>query len=67
MLPEPIAVTIFVTGTLEKLGVRYLVGGSLASTVHGMVRTTQDSVIVAELRLEHVKPFVRALETQFYL
>jgi hypothetical protein len=67
MLPEPIAVTISVTGTLEKLGVRYLVGGSLASTVHGMVRTTQDSDIMAELRLEHIKPFVQALETQFYL
>jgi hypothetical protein len=67
MLPEPIAATISVTATLEELGVRYLVGGSLASTVHGMVRTTQDSDILAELRLEHVKPFVQALETQFYL
>ena len=67
MLPEPIAATISVTGTLEKLGVRYLVGGSLASTVHGMVRTTQDSDIMSELRLEHVKPFVHALETQFYM
>jgi len=36
MLPEPIAATIAVTATLEKLGVRYLIGGSLASTVHGM-------------------------------
>ncbi len=67
MLPEPIAATISVTATLEKLGVRYLIGGSLASTVHGMVRTTQDSDIVAELRPEHVEPFVHALEDDFYV
>jgi hypothetical protein len=67
MLPEPIAVTITVTATLEKLGVRYLIGGSLASTVHGMVRTTQDSDIVAEMRPEHVEAFVRALENEFYI
>jgi hypothetical protein len=67
MLPEPIAVTITVTATLEKLGVRYLIGGSLASTVHGMVRTTQDSDIVAEMRPEHVESFVRALENEFYI
>jgi hypothetical protein len=67
MLPEPIAVTISVTATLEKLGVRYLICGSLASTVHGMVRTTQDSDIVADLRPEHVEPFIRALEGEFYV
>ena len=67
MLPEPIAATIAVTATLEKLRVRYLIGGSLASTVHGMVRTTQDSDIVADLRPEHVDGFVHALEGEFYV
>jgi hypothetical protein len=67
MLPEPIAVTISVIAILEKLEVRYLIGGSLASTVHGMVRTTQDSDIVAELRPEHVESLVRLLEGEFYI
>ena len=67
MLPEPIAATIKVTAALERLGVRYLIGGSLASTVHGMVRTTQDSDIVAELHPKHVELFVRALESEFYV
>ncbi len=67
MLPEPIAATIAVTGTLEKLGVRYFIGGSLASTVHGMVRTTQDSDIVAELLSGQVDTFIRALEGEFYV
>jgi len=67
MLPEPVEATIKVTTLLEKLGVPYLIGGSLASTIYGMVRTTQDSDIVAEMRSEHVAPFVSALEGDFYV
>jgi hypothetical protein len=67
MQNEPIEVTFKVTGVLEALGVPYLIGGSLASTLHGMVRTTQDSDIVAEMRLEHLQPFVAALQDEFYV
>lgn len=31
MLPEPISITLQVTGALEALGVPYFIGGSLAS------------------------------------
>ncbi len=64
---EPIEVTLAVTGVFERLGVLYLIGGSLASTLYGMVRTTQDSDIIAEMRLEHIQRFVSALEADFYL
>jgi hypothetical protein len=64
---EPALITARVTGVLEKLSVRYMIGGSLASTLHGMVRTTQDSDIVAEMRLEHVAGFVRELDNDFYI
>lgn len=64
---EPILITARVTTVLEKFKVRYLIGGSLASTVHGMVRTTQDADLVAELGLEHITPFVRELEGEFYI
>jgi hypothetical protein len=67
MLNEPIEVTLKVTNVLEKLGVPYLIGGSLASTLYGMVRTTQDSDILAEMRPEHVQPFVSSLQTEFYI
>lgn len=67
MQNEPIEVTLIVTGVFEKLGVAYLIGGSLASTLYGMVRTTQDSDIVAEMRPEHIQPFVSALEVDFYV
>ena len=55
---EPIEDTIKVTQVLESLGIPYLIGGSLASTLYGMVRTTQDLDIVAEMRIEHLQPFV---------
>lgn len=67
MKNEPIEVTLKVTGALEALGIPYIIGGSLASTLYGMVRTTQDSDIIAEMRLEHVQPFVAALENEFFI
>jgi hypothetical protein len=67
MQNEPVEVTLKVTGVFERLGVPYLIGGSLASTLHGMVRTTQDSDIVAEMRLEHLQPFVAGLQAEFYM
>ena len=67
MLNEPIEVTLKVTSVLEKLGVPYLIGGSLASTLYGMVRTTQDSDIIAEIRPEHIQPFVSSLQNEFYI
>lgn len=67
MQNEPIEVTIKVTHVLEQLSIPYFISGSLASTLYGLVRTTQDADIVAEMRLEHLRPFVSALEDEFYL
>lgn len=67
MIPEPIAVTLLVIEVLEQLDVPYLIGGSFASTVHGELRTTLDTDLVADLRAEHVAPFVQALEAAFYV
>ncbi len=67
MQNDPIAVTLKVTSILEKLDIPYLIGGSLASTLYGMVRTTQDSDIITEMRPDHVQPFINALESEFYI
>jgi hypothetical protein len=67
MQNEPIEVTLLVTGVFEKLGVPYLIGGSLASTLYGMVRTTQDADIISQMRPEHIEPFVYALESDFFI
>jgi len=67
MLPEPIAVTLQVTKLLEELGIPYLIGGSFASTIYGLVRTTQDTDLMVVLRPQHVNPLVTALQNQFYI
>lgn len=65
-LPDPIAVALSVTELLELLGIRYLVGGSVASSVHGEPRSTNDVDIVADLRSEHVGPFLDSLGGAYY-
>jgi hypothetical protein len=67
MLPEPIAVTLRVAYILETLNIPYLVGGSIASTMYGIVRTTQDVDLVAELHAEHIKPLLQMLDPAFYI
>jgi len=42
MQNEPIEVTLKVTNAFEQLGIPYLIAGSLASTLYGMVRTTME-------------------------
>jgi len=67
MQNEPIEVTLKVTGVLEKLGIPYLIGGSLASTLYGMVRTTQDSDIITEMHVDRIRPFSSVLENEFFI
>jgi hypothetical protein len=59
-------VTLLVTQTLEQLGIIYAVGGSLASSLHGVMRSTLDVDIVADMKLEHIQPVVEALSKEFY-
>jgi len=44
-----------------------LIGGSLASTLHGMIRTTQDSDIITEMRPEHIQRFISSLQKEFFI
>ena len=67
MISEPLQVTLLVTSFLEKMNIPYLIGGSLASTLHGMVRMTQDSDLVVMLRDEHISAFEEALKGDFFI
>ena len=64
---EPIRVTLLVVDALEKLGIEYVIGGSLASALHGVARATMDTDIVANMSAEHVMPFFNALKSTFYV
>lgn len=61
------SVTLLVTQTFEGLGIRYAVAGSLASSLHGVMRSTLDVDVVADMRLEHIQPLVAALSKEFYI
>lgn len=64
---DPLHATLLVTGTLDALDVPYVIGGSVASIAHGMIRTTMDVDLVADLNPDHVAPFVAALQDSFYV
>ena len=67
MQGEAAHITLLVTQTLETLGIPYAVGGLLASSLHGVMRSTLDvDNIVADMRLEHIQPLVAALSKEFY-
>ncbi|MBM3124975.1 MAG: hypothetical protein FJZ87_07840 [Chloroflexi bacterium] len=63
---ETTRITLLVTQTLERIGIMYAVGGSFASSLHGVMRSTLDVDIVADMRLEHIPPLVAALSQEFY-
>lgn len=64
---DALCATLLVVDALEKLGVEYHVGGSLASSLHGTPRQTRDADIVAELSSGHVTPLAVLLAPSFYL
>ncbi|MCL4393533.1 MAG: hypothetical protein M1482_01755 [Chloroflexi bacterium] len=66
-MTEPLTAALLVVDALEAMGVRYLIGGSLASAAYGIARSTADADLVADLRLDQAEQFARALEPQFYL
>jgi len=63
---EPLQLALRVIRVLEDLGATAWVGGSLASSIYGIPRATQDADIVADLRVEMTHPLVEALGEDFY-
>ena len=56
-----------VVDVLEALGVEYYVGGSVASSAHGVPRASLDADVVADLDFDHVLPFVERLRDAYYV
>lgn len=67
MMVLPITVLSLVTRVLEKLGIRYVLVGSFASSMYGLYRATADIDIVAEVKSEHIGPLHGALKETFYI
>lgn len=66
-MDEILEITQYVAAVFERLGVPYLIGGSLASSLHGIPRATQDVDIVARLGQADVQGLVSTLRETFYL
>lgn len=64
---QTIDIALMVTDTLDRLGIPYLVGGSLVSIMYGMVRYTNDADLVADIKPYQVEMFVQALSDRFYV
>lgn len=56
-----------VIAEFDRLGVPYYIGGSLASSAHGIMRATVDADLVADLKPQHVDPLVEALRADYYI
>jgi hypothetical protein len=63
--PDPLELAARVAEALERVGVRYLLGGSLASTALGEPRATLDVDFVADLQPEIVEPWLAVLGPDF--
>jgi hypothetical protein len=67
MLSEPLLVVARLALVLDSLGIRYAVGGSLASSLYGTPRATQDVDLVAEFELGNIDTFAKLLAGEFYV
>ena len=66
-IADPIAVALLVADALDALGLRYTVGGSLASSMSGEPRSTLDVDMVVAITENDIGSIVAALGTEFYV
>jgi hypothetical protein len=51
----------------DALGIRYQIGGSVASSAYGIARATLDVDLVANLNESQIRPFVDRLHDRYYV
>ncbi len=67
IVAEPLNITRIITKVFEDLKISYFIGGSLASSLYGIPRATQDVDIIADIKKEDVPVLVDNLKDQFYI
>ena len=65
--PDLLVALAPVLDVLRRLGVRHYVGGSIASSAHGVPRASIDADVVAELFAPHAAPLTAQLRGAFYV
>jgi hypothetical protein len=66
-MENPLVVLSQVARVLAQLDITYVLVGSLASSMHGMYRSTADIDLLADIKSEQVRPLLDALENSFYV
>ncbi|MCR4316072.1 MAG: hypothetical protein NUW37_06940 [Planctomycetes bacterium] len=67
MLSEPFLALKGIVDAFHKLGIEYYIGGSVASSIHGVLRSTLDADLVADIGLQQVDKLVGLLEKDYYI
>ena len=67
MASDPIQIMQRIIPVLESLNVTYWLGGSVASSVYGEFRATNDIDFVVDLKTEHAEQLALALQDEFYI
>lgn len=65
-MDDTLRAALVAAAELERLGVRWFLGGSLASSIHGVPRATFDADLMADLRPRHVRPLLGGLGEEWY-
>jgi alkanesulfonate monooxygenase SsuD/methylene tetrahydromethanopterin reductase-like flavin-dependent oxidoreductase (luciferase family) len=66
MADEAIEALLVVVAALEKLDIKYVVGGSYASSAHGDTRSTNDIDILAAISVKQGRALAAELKDKFY-
>jgi hypothetical protein len=64
---EIVEALIPVVSEFELHGIVYYIGGSVASSLHGIARRTNDVDLIAEIRPQHIHRLVQALQQDYYV
>ena len=65
-MPSPDAAFRRLIGVLDSLRIPFFVGGSVASSTHGVARATMDVDLIAGVKPHHIARLVADLEKEFY-
>lgn len=67
MLTEPSALLLQLARILESVDLRYAIGGSIASSLHGEYRATNDIDMVIEVGPTSIRPLLDVLGSEFHV
>ncbi|HPQ40415.1 MAG TPA: hypothetical protein PLV45_08575 [bacterium] len=63
---EPLKIAADVAGIFETLGIQYMIGGSMASSLFGIPRATQDVDFIVMLKRDQITLLCNELEGAYY-